>query len=411
MEEIFVGRQPILDAKGNLFAYELLYRNSNKNFFPDIDPEIATIGVIVNTYLSPGFEHIAAKKTFVNFSASLLATDIFDTLDPNRIVIEILEDVEITPIILSKLQNLKSAGFQLALDDFILQKQFNLYPALFQLIDLIKVDFMSTTEAQRTAIESLKTTYPHITFLAEKVETEDEFNQGKSIGYELFQGYFFAKPDIVKNTKLPANTLLYFEVLKLLNEETPNIEEIAALIMQDVSLSYKLLKQLNTYAFKSSKKVISIHQAIVIMGLKDFKKWIQFLALYQKCSKEPDGRAKVLINYSITRANLCELLAEESGKQNTDEFYMLGMFSLIDVILKQEPSYIFQLLPVTTEIIDTLCGQKTEMTPYLHLVQALERLDYMRAIELAETLGISEKTLSQIALKAAQVGKETVTIN
>jgi EAL and modified HD-GYP domain-containing signal transduction protein len=401
MEEVFVGRQPILDANGDLFAYELLYRNSNNNYFPNIDPEIATIGVIVNTFLSPGFEQIAAKKTFINFSASLLVTDIFDTLAPERIVIEILEDVKITPIILSKLQKLKSAGFQLALDDFILQKQFDKYPALFQMIDYIKVDFVSTTESQRVAIESLKSIYPQIKLLAEKVETVEQFTKAKAIGYELFQGYFFAKPDIVKNTKLPAKTLLYFEVLKLLNYETPNIEEIATLIMQDVSLSYRLLKQLNTYAFKSSKKVISVHQAIVIMGLKDFKKWIQFLVIYQESSKGPDGRSKALINYSLTRANLCELLAAESGKANTDEYYMLGMFSLIDVILEREPSYIFPLLPVTTEIIDTLCGHQTEMTPYLRIVVALEKLDYTEAIQQAELLGISEKELSEISLKVA----------
>lgn len=172
------------------FSFELLYRNSDSNAFPDVDSELATIAVIVNTYLSPGFEQIAAKKVFINFSATLLMTDIFDILDPNRVVIEILEDVVMTSTLLTRLKKLKSMGFRLALDDFILQSQHSVYPDLFQSIDYIKVDFISTTESQRSAIEALKVKHPHIILLAEKVETNQQFEVAKSLGYELFQGYF-----------------------------------------------------------------------------------------------------------------------------------------------------------------------------------------------------------------------------
>lgn len=403
MEEIFVGQQPILDVDGNLFSYELLYRNSDSNAFPDVNPEMATIEVIVNTYLSPGFEQVAAKKTFINFSDTLLETDIFDSLDADRIVIEILEDVVMTPALLTRLKELKSRGFQLALDDFILEKQHSIYPEMFTVIDYIKVDFLSTTQSQRSAIEALKVKYPHIILLAEKVETNKQFEAAKSLGYELFQGYFFAKPNIIKGAKLPSDTLLYFEILKLLNKEVPNIDEIVTLIMRDVSLTYKLLKHLNTYAFRSSKEITSIHQAIVRMGLKEFKKWIQLLAIYQKSAKGADGRIKALVKFSLTRANICELLAVRSGKRKTDEYYMLGMFSLIDLILKRSPAEIFPLLPVSHEIIKTLGNQQTEMTPYLQIAGALEKSEFRDAIQLAEQIGISRKELSQLALKAAVV--------
>ncbi|MEK5036918.1 EAL and HDOD domain-containing protein [Sporosarcina sp. FSL K6-3457] len=403
MEEIFVGQQPILDVNGDLFSFELLYRNSDSNAFPDVDSELATIAVIVNTYLSPGFEQIAAKKVFINFSATLLMTDIFDILDPNRVVIEILEDVVMTSTLLTRLKKLKSMGFRLALDDFILQSQHSVYPDLFQSIDYIKVDFISTTESQRSAIEALKVKHPHIILLAEKVETNQQFEVAKSLGYELFQGYFFAKPDIIKGKKLPSDTLLYFEILKLLNKEDPNIEEIAALIMRDISLTYKLLRHINTHAFRSSKKISSIHHAIARMGLQKFKKWIQFLAIYQKGSEGMNGDIKVLVNFSLTRANVCELLAMRSGKHETDEYYMLGMFSLIDLILKRSRADIFSLLPVSKQIIKTLGGQQTEMSSYLQIAKALERLDFRDAIQRAERLGISERELSELALKAAVV--------
>lgn len=403
LEEIFVGKQPILDVNGDLFSFELLYRNSERNAFPDINPEMATIEVIVNTYLSPGFEKIAAKKTFINFSSMLLAANIFDILDPDRVVIEVLEEVAITSALLTRLKELKSVGFQLALDDFILEKQHSVYTDLFTVIDYIKVDFLATTQLQRSAIEALKVKYPHIILLAEKVETNQQFEAAKSLGYELFQGYFFAKPNVIKGKKLPSDTLLYFEILKLLDKEDPNIEEVAALIMRDVSLTYKLLKHLNTYAFGSSKEITSIHHAIVRMGLQEFKTWIQFLTIYQKSSKGSSGRIKALVNCSLTRANVCELLAARSGKHKTYEYYMLGMFSLIDLILKWSPADIFPLLPVSQEIIKTLGNQRTKMTPYLQIADALERLDYKDAIRKAERLGISGKELSELALKAAVV--------
>ena len=400
MDEIFVGRQPILDADGNFFSYELLYRNSSGNSFSDVNPELATIEVIINSFLAPGFEEIAARKTFINFSASLLASDIFDTLDPERVVIEILKDVELTYALLAKIEKLTSAGFEIALDSFILKSQYIINPELLQFITYIRVDFSCSTEAQRSAIEGLKAIYPHLILLADKVETEEQFEAAKSVGYELFQGFLFAQPELIKSTRLPTNVSRYFDILKLLNEEVPNIEDIANLIMKDISLTYKLLKYMNTYAFKSSEKVTSIQQAIVKMGLQKFNKWIQFLTIYQKNSTEPSGMNKALVDFSLTRATLCEMLAVRSGKHNSDEYFMLGMFSLIDEILFRERSEIFPALPVPEKIIKTLTGEQTEMTPYLRIAEALEHFDYSTAILLADQLGISEKELSQMALDA-----------
>ena len=336
MEEIFVGRQPILDADGNFYAFELLYRNSGSSAFQDIDPELATIDVLTNTFLAPGFEEIAARKMFIAFTSSLLVTDIFDTLDPERVVIEILEGVELTYALLEKIEKLKSMGFEIAVDGFILKKQYIVNPKLFHFINYIKVDFSSTTKAQRSAIEGLKVNYPHLILLAHKVETEEQFEAAKSLSYDLFQGFFFAQPDIVKSTKLPTDISRYFEILKLLNEELPNIEHIADLVMKDMSLTYKLLKY-NTYAFKNSEKVTSIQQVIVKMGLQQFNKLMQYLTIYQKDSKGPSEMNKALVNFSLMRANLCEMLAVRIGKHNPDEYFMLGMFSLIDEILFREP--------------------------------------------------------------------------
>lgn len=402
MDNLFVGRQPILDTERNLYSFELLYRNGLPNTFPSVNPEIATIQVIVNTYLSPGFEEIAAKKTFINFTGRLLMTDVFDTLDPKRVVIEVLEDVKMTDFLVNRLKQLKKQGFKIALDDFILENEHNEYPELFRLVDYIKVDFLLTSPAERFAIESLKERYPHLILLAEKVETEAQFEEAKSLGYELFQGYFFAKPDIIKSVNLPTDYLLYFELLRLLNDDSVGIEEVSKVVMKDVSLTYKLLKRTNTYGYQSLEKISSVKQAILRIGLNEFKKWIQFLMIYQGNHEEADGRVKVLTNNSLVRANICELLAEKSGKKNPGDYYMLGMFSLIDLILRRAPHDIFPTLPVSTKIIQTLCGDKTEMLPYLQIAISLEQLDYEGAIEQVKELGVSQEELSEIALRAAE---------
>ena len=403
MESLFVGRQPILDVKGNLFAFELLYRNGPENKFPNINPEVATINVIVNTFLSPGFEQIAAGKTFINFSERLLVTNIFDTLNPKQVVIEVLEDVEITAEVVTRLKQLTKDGFQIALDDFILKSEHIDYPELFEFIRYIKVDFMATTREERISLEMLKRMYPHIILLAEKIETEVQFEEAKSAGYTLFQGYYFAKPDIVESGQLPSDVIHYFELIRLLNDEHTGIDQIARVVMRDVSLAYKVLRQTNTYAYQSLEKISSVRQAIVRIGLTELKRWLQFLAIYQEEAKGATGRTKVLVSNSLIRANLCELLAEETNQQYADEYYMLGLFSLIDLILRREPTEIFTSLPVSTHIIETLCGKETEMSPYLKLVKTLEDMKFDEAIEQAKRLGIDKEKLSKLVLQAAAV--------
>jgi len=161
--DVFVGRQPILNRQGDIFAYELLYRNSRDNFFPGIDSDKATIGLLVNTFLAIGIEKVAGKSVaFINFSGELLAQDIFTNLKPDRVVIEILEDVEITPSLITKMRLLKAQGFKLALDDFILQQQYMVHIELFEIVDIVKVDYVNTTVTERLEIETFIKKYPQV---------------------------------------------------------------------------------------------------------------------------------------------------------------------------------------------------------------------------------------------------------
>lgn len=398
---IFVGRQPILDRNGDIYGYELLYRNSDKNYFPNVDPELATIGLIVNTFLTIGIEKVAGNNlSFINFTGELLAQDIFSSLDPDQVVIEILENVEITPSLLTKMRSLKETGFKLALDDFILQEQYSVHSDLFQLIDYIKVDYLDTTPAERLEIEKFIKKYPSIVLLAEKVETEEEFEDAKASGYTLFQGYFFSKPEIVKGIEIPTNVSLHFQIIERLHTETPDIDEIAELIMHDISLTYKLLRLINTLAFNVPKKISSIKQAIVIIGLRETKRWIQVLALREIGDGSGNGRTKALADYSLTRAKMCELLAMHDKKSNSEEYFLAGMFSLIDIIMKRDWDSVSQFIPLSDEVMRTVKGEQTEMTPYLQLTKAVECFDWKRIKRLTAEMGITQTELSKYSLEA-----------
>lgn len=399
--DVFVGRQPILNRQGDIYGYELLYRNSSDNFFPGVDSDKATIGLLVNTFLSIGIEKVTGESVaFINFSGELLAQDIFTSLKPERVVIEILEDVEITPSLLTRMRLLKAQGFKLALDDFILQKQYMVHIELFEIVDIVKVDYIDTTAAERLEIETFIKKYPDISLLAEKVETEQQFKEAEKVGYKLFQGYFFAKPEIISGIEIPPNVSLNFQIIELFNTESPNIDDIASLIMRDMSLSYKLLRFINTLAFGVPKRISSIKQAIVTIGLRETKKWMLVLTLHELGEGQGQGRIKALVNYSLTRAKMCELLAKHEGKENAEEYFLTGMFSLINVIMKRDWDDILALIPLSDVVARTLKGERTEITPALQLAEAIERFDWQQLEQLAEKMGIDNFKLSAYTLEA-----------
>ncbi len=399
--DIFVGRQPILTQNGDIYAYELLYRNSPDNFFPDVDADKATIELLVNTFLTIGVDQVVGKSlTFINFTGTLLAQDLFSSLDPDRVVIEILEDVEITPSLLTKIRALKTDGFKLALDDFTLREQYLVYEELFRLVDFIKIDFLNTTVTERNIIETYIKKYPNIQLLAEKIETKEQFNRAKNAGYKLFQGYYFAKPEIIQGVEIPQDVGLKFHIIQKLNEETPSIEEITELVMRDISLSYKLLRYINTLAFEVPKQIRSIKQALVLIGLRETRKWMQVLALQEIKERSKARHIQVLIDYSLTRAKLCELLAKRDGKKNPEEYFLAGMFSLMNIMMRRSWEEIWGLIPLSDEVQQTLKGEQTEITFYLQLAEAIERFDWEQITHYSQTLDITINELSQYALQA-----------
>lgn len=398
---IYVGKQAIFDLNGNIYGYELLYRNSEINKFPDEDPEQATVELLVNTFLTIGIDKLVGKsKSFINFSQNTLESGIADQLDPRFVIIEVLEDAKLTPKLIQVLLRLRKRGFKVALDDFFIDASARLPRNLFQAVDMVKVDFLNTTATDRRRIELLVKKNRHIMLVAEKIEDEADYEEARKHGYLLFQGYYFARPEIVKGKEIPPNYVTHFQLIKEFNEEEPNVNQISTILKRDVSLSYKLLRYINSITFDIPNEIHSIHQAVMLMGLRETKRWLRILLLREMGRASGRGKERALIDRSLVRAKVCELLATYKRKKNADEYFLTGLFSLIDIIMRNELERLISQLSLSKEITSTLLGEETEILPYLQLAIALEDFDIEAIHTLTEKIGLDEKTLSKIAQEA-----------
>ncbi|WP_391116966.1 EAL and HDOD domain-containing protein [Psychrobacillus sp. L3] len=405
--DIFVARQPIFTKNERIFAYELLYRDGQNNSFPALDGDTATLDVLVHSFLTIGINELAGEKLcFINFTENLLEKEVFAKFPTDRIVVEILEDIPITISLIQKIREIKSLGFLIALDDFVLQKNVTLYDELFSIVNFIKVDFLESTSTERLAIEQIvKANYPNVVLLAEKVETRAEFYEAKAAGYGLFQGYFFAKPEIVKGTVIPTNMAQYFRIINLLRDKSASIEEVADEIERDVSLSFKVLKMINSPAVRTKSKVRSIKQGVLMLGLEDLSHWLYVLLLREtKISYSGDSMA--LIEASLFRAKFCDLLARRKLLPNASEYFIIGMFSLIDTLLHRSMDQLLKELPFSDEVVATLACTETVMTPFLELAIACDEVRWNDMIVGAAILEIDHAVLNNFYIEARRWAAE-----
>ena len=327
--DVYIARQPIFDRNMNIYGYELLYRQSEKNSFVGIDDDQATAELIYNSFLVIGLNDLTeGTKAFINFSKELLESDVPLLLPKENIIIEILEREEATRSTVDACERMRSLGYSLALDDFILDD--NNLP-LLDMADIVKVEFPSLAlHLQRDLIKRYKT---KVKFLAEKIETREEYQQAVELGYDLFQGYFFSKPCIVNSKEIVSINTNLFSIIEELNEKDPSYTKIAEIIKRDLGLSYKLLKLSNSVYFGSRYKIKSIPHALSYMGIKELYQWISLMLLKDLQNVENAE----LIKVSLIRGKLMDLLAAELNKKNDNtDYFFTGMFSFIDILLNKK---------------------------------------------------------------------------
>ena len=372
---VFVARQPIFNRGEQSVAYELLYRKSEVNSYTHIDGDEATADVIINGFFNIGVEELSeGKKCFINFTENLLNLKLPTYFEPESIVVEILEDIPINKELVSICQELKELGYTIALDDFAIQESYELLPELLKYIDIIKIDFLQTSLYDRRRMITRYKSH-QVSFLAEKVETREEFELALKDGFDLFQGYFFNKPDVLSAQDIPAYFQTHYQISEELSKQEPNINDIASKIEQDVALSYKLLRLINTAVFFTRNKINSIKHALVFIGLKEFKKWIYVLTIKQIDHEKNTGQEEV-IKLSLIRAHLCEQLSQKIGKNDSSPYLLAGMFSLIDNLLHCSIDDALQKLPLSDEIKDAINGKNNEIGKVLNWTIQIEKCNW-----------------------------------
>jgi c-di-GMP-related signal transduction protein len=392
--DVFVARQPIFDIQQNIFAYELLFRNGLKNVYENSDGDLATSSVLNSSFNAIGMESLTrGKLAFVNFTSKLLLDDLATAFPNNQVAVEILETVEPTPEIVACCRRLKSAGYKLILDDFVFHPKF---APLVAMADVIKIDFMSTPPQERAALTKQLNSHK-VHFLAEKVETKEEFEEARESGYSYFQGYFFSKPEIISGREIPGYKLNYLRLIKEIHAVNVEFGKLEEIVKQDVSFSYKLLRFINSSYFGFAKKIESIRQALVLLGLREIKKWLSVIALSSIAQDKPEE----LIFASLVRARFCEMLAPMMESHNlAPEFFLMGMFSMIDAIVDRPKADLLKELPVSENIKTALLGGENSHYKALDLVQNYESGHWNKLVEITENLKIDEGKLPQIYLDA-----------
>ncbi len=393
---VFVARQPIFNRGEQSVAYELLYRKSEINSYNHIDGDEATADVIINGFFNIGVEELSeGKRCFINFTENLLNLKLPTYFEPESIVVEILEDIPINNELVSICQELKELGYTIALDDFAIQESYELLPELLKYIDIIKIDFLQTPLYDRRRMITRYRSH-QVSFLAEKVETREEFELALNDGFDLFQGYFFSKPDVLSTQDIPAYFQTHYQISEELSKQEPNINDIASKIEQDVALSYKLLRLINTAAFFTRNKINSIKHALVFLGLQEFKKWIYVLTIKQ-INHEKNTAQEEVIKLSLIRAHLCEQLSQKIGKTESSAYLLAGMFSLIDNLLHCDMNDALQKLPLSDEIKDAINGKNNEIGKVLNWAIQIEKCNW----DIAE-LPLTENEVSKCYQNAIQ---------
>lgn len=365
MQDIFIGRQPIFDGKQQVFGYELLFRSAHATQSGILSGHCdeATHELLLNAFSDFSFDELVGGKLgFVNFTKNLILNP--PSLPPNKVVIEILEEVQPSEEVLVALRHLKEKGFKLALDDVVYQTALEPF---FNLVEILKIDLIATPREKWSEHVRILKSYP-VKLLAEKVQTEEEFEYCKKLGFDLFQGFFLSRPKLLGAKRTETNKMVVVDLLGELQNPNTTMGELEAILSQDPRLGFKLMKIINSAAYARPKKVQSLKKALIFLGLHKLKEWLSLIVLTSF-----DQTPSELIKITIIRAKMCELVAAHKGFLTPDAYFTAGLFSSLDVILDQPLRGILHQLSLEDKIKEGILEGKGEIGKVLHRVMAYEK--------------------------------------
>ncbi len=366
MNNIFIGRQPIYDQELQVHAYELLYRDSSANAATHTDDDMATAQVVVNAFMDFGLDRIVGDhQAFINMPRSYLVGDLPLPFPPEQVVLEILETTPIDARLIKAVRELAERGFTIALDDFIYHDKLK---PLVEIADIIKIDFMQLGPDE--IHDHLVILKDHkVKLLAEKLETPSDFKLAADLGFDYFQGFFFCKPNVVESRTITPNRLAILQLLAALQNPDAGIADVEKIISTDVSLSYKVLRYLNSALYSLPRKIESIRHAIVYVGLPTIKNWFSLVAL-----SKIDDKPQELVATALVRARMCELMTPK--EKSAEMFFTVGLLSVLDALLDQPMPQIMRQLPLAVETKTALLNHTGPAGHALACVLAYERCEW-----------------------------------
>jgi EAL and modified HD-GYP domain-containing signal transduction protein len=368
--DVFVGRQPIFNKDLGVYAYELLFRSGDQsNHAVILGGDSATAQVVLNAFMEIGLSNLVGEhKAFLNFTEGFLLRENIPLFPRAQLVIEVLETVKPTPAVIKAVEHLRGLGYTIALDDFFYTDE---YKPLVALADIIKIDILDVGAKNLAShIRSIRATNERVRLLAEKVETREQFEYCKSLGMDYFQGYFFAKPQIIKGHRLPSNKMAILNLLASVYDPDVDMSDLAAIVGRDVGLSHKLLSFVKTYPGNQDIQINSIKDAVLRFGLQKLQSWVSVLVL-----SGMDDKPHELFNTALIRARFMELLAEKGKCAMRDTYFMVGLFSCLDALMDTAMIEALAAMTITDEAKLALTTNEGIMGQALSCALAIERGD------------------------------------
>lgn len=394
-----IGRQPILNEKEETVAYELLFRSPGSLDHAAVtNATRATANVIINTLSGFGLDQIiGTHRGFINLELDLLMSDSLNILPKDRVVLELLETLEVNQELIDRCRFLKQEGFCLALDDHVYDPA---YHELYEIVDIIKIDLFISPVGQLAEMVAKFRPYG-LKLLAEKVETREEYLICRELGFELFQGYYFAKPSLIEKKKIDESATIMLKLMRLLMEDA-DITTLAQTFRSNPGLTYKLLLLVNSVALGLRNNVQNVTHAISMLGRQQIKRWVQ-LVLF--ASDDNRGVENPLVDMAAVRGALMEQLASihpelMHDRDAPDNAFMIGILSLLDSIYNISMDEILSALSLSEEIREALTGNRGIYGKLLEIVEISEKMDFRLLNDKLQESGISWEDLLAAQVKA-----------
>lgn len=393
--DVYMARQPIYDAVKKLSAYELLYRaDENNRFASNVSGDEATSILVSDAITVFGINNITnGNLAYINFTKQLIMDDFALLLSPDEVVIEILEDTIIDEEIIQKLAELKKRNYTIALDDYTGDER---YDSIMEFVDIIKVDFQAVNRIKMAEIADVYKKQGKV-LLAEKIETEEDFLLAIQSGYELFQGYYFSKPKMIKGRSVKLDASGYATIIVELGKLDPDFKSLSEAIKVNPNLTYKLLQYVNTMKFAQKTTVSSIQMALVTMGLNEVRRWILLIMAREFSYNKQDE----LVKTSFIRGVFSEKLAQKTLDLNhrSHEAFLLGVFSMMEAISGISTEDLMRELPLNDDVKGALHGEENSFRRLLNFVENYENANWDEIVKDLEHYNVDRESVLRIYLE------------